>query len=220
MSKLHSLIVATVLLCILSNVGYAKEGEVALYDEAATKAIVSEGIKIEGWSKVDDPSNPGMFVQYRRVLKIEKVVTGTNGKKPWYYLVYFGPVIPQDGGWVFWPAGDPPPWRKIPNISSAGPVVFTTVHEHYGCDIKKSYCKRHDNVPVRFDSLQQGKVTGKFGDKGFDFEGNLNGTILEFTYNAGSAGKGHFNFSPDFRSFYGSFSDEAGHRGLWWGSLN
>lgn len=102
----------------------------------------------------------------------------------------------------------------------SGPVLFTGDHEHKGCSNPKPFCKKYPNHPVHFDSLRQGRVTGTFGKRGTRFEGTLKGTVLQFTYNAGSPGKGTFNFSPDFKSFTGTFEDNSGHRGTWSGERN
>lgn len=102
----------------------------------------------------------------------------------------------------------------------SGPQSYSGDHTHIGCDHIQSFCKNYPNHPVRFESLCQGKVTGTFGTKGTSFEGTLKGTVLKFTYNAGSQGSGTFNFSPDFKSFTGTFEDSSGHRGTWSGTRN
>ncbi|MCB0664131.1 MAG: hypothetical protein KDC24_15405, partial [Saprospiraceae bacterium] len=192
---------------------------VILCTEEQKEAAVKEGVQIVGYSLETDPSNPGMHVQYRRVLRTERVVTGPNGAKPWYYFVYLGPVIPNTNSYVFWPSSEPPPWRNSPYQPPQGPLLYIGVHEHSGCDRIMPYCKKYTNHPVYFDHLGPGKVTGKMGTSGRYFEGTLTGTVLRFTYDAGSPGRATFNFSPDFKTFTGTFEDNAGHRGIWSGTL-
>lgn len=51
----------------------------------------------------------GLWVQYRKVLRIEKVGMGSNGGKPWYYFVHYGP----ETDWELWKLGETAPWEKV-----------------------------------------------------------------------------------------------------------
>ena len=219
MKNFQIFFVLLILFFVTSEVLAQKEGTVVLCNEEQTIALEQEGVQIVGYSLETDSSNPGMHVQYRRVLRSEKVVTAQNGERPWYYLVYLGPVIPNTNSYVFWPAGDPPPWKKSISTPATGPVTFIGIHEHYGCDDKQPFCKKYANHSVKFNSLVTDKVTGTSGTMGTTFEGTFHGTVFQFTYvvSNGTKGKGTFNFSPNFKSFTGTFEDEAGHRGIWSG---
>lgn len=199
----------------------SNEGTVILCNEEHKIAAEKAGVQIIGFSKETDPANPGMHVQYRRVLWSEKVVTANNGERPWYFFVHLGPVIPNTDSYVFWPAGDPPPWKKSISQKPMVPAAYLGTHEHYGCDHQESFCKRYNNHPVTFTSFGPGKVRGTSGTSGTTFEGSFSGTVFQFTYflTNGVTGQGTFNFSPDFRTFNGTFVDENGHRGVWSGRI-
>lgn len=77
---------------------------ITLCTEATAKQLQQEGVFVT--TKSYEP-NYGYWVQYREVIKIEKVGMGAGGGKPWYYFVHFGP----ESSYKLWPQGASPPWE-------------------------------------------------------------------------------------------------------------
>jgi hypothetical protein len=107
------------------------------------------------------------------------------------------------------------------NVSvNSNPLKWSTVHEHRGCSSPSSVCQRYDKDPIIFSSLAQGYIEASYID--IVLKGTLSGTKFNFQFYRGSSvvGNGSFTFSPDFRSFSGTFEDFNGHRGIWTGNAN
>lgn len=75
-----------------------------LCTEATAKQLQKEGIFIT--AKSFEPGNNAVWIQYRKVLKIEKVAMGSDGGEPIYYLVHYGP----ESSYKYWHKGMSPPW--------------------------------------------------------------------------------------------------------------
>ena len=103
-------------------------------------------------------------------------------------------------------------WTKTPG----GCGGWIALHQHQGCTNPQPFCKEGKWIPIRFNTLEQGPVVAVANER-TTMTGTLNGLVFNYTYNAGSAGKGQIIFSPDFKTFTGTFEDAAGHRGIWRG---
>ncbi len=97
-----------------------KESYVGQVDEAQALSLKKKGGVYVG--KSEDSANGGWWVQYRKVMRIERVAYDPNTGKSWYY-VYYSQVIPLEhkanhpsssvssNGWLWLPYGSQPPWE-------------------------------------------------------------------------------------------------------------
>jgi hypothetical protein len=100
---------------------------------------------------------------------------------------------------------------------SCAQLNYIGTQEHVGCSNNQPYCVKKYNFPFEFHSFGSGKeITGTFGPGKNTFRGSFTGTVFKFSYNNAS-GTGTLNFSPDFKTFTGTFEDRNGHRGTWTG---
>ncbi len=78
---------------------------ITLCTESVAKQLKKEGVFVT--TKSYDPQKKDYWIQYRKVLKIERVAMGANGGDPIYYFVHYGP----ESSYKYWKKGMVAPWN-------------------------------------------------------------------------------------------------------------
>ncbi|MCX6566549.1 MAG: hypothetical protein NTW38_09060 [Candidatus Aminicenantes bacterium] len=100
-----------------------------------------------------------------------------------------------------------------------------TDHIHQGCRVVENFCKaykfdllfsKEPNGALKAQLVGQPQLVGQQ----FFMVGYLQGQTWNFsaTMNGNPHGNGYFEFSPDFKSFKGEFTDINGHHVVWTGN--
>lgn len=112
------------------------------------------------------------------------------------------------------------------NSSATTTAEWVVAHEHVGCTSPNSYCRRYENKIEFMSPLNQGPLEARYANVNSQpswsivLKGILSGTVYAYQYyfeNGSHLGDGTITFSPDFKSFTGTFRDFNGHRGTWYG---
>jgi hypothetical protein len=101
--------------------------------------------------------------------------------------------------------------KKWDGYSSPEGIWSDNIHEHKECTDKRDFCKAYIDNPITFSFRSDGQMQADYST--ISLIGKLKGLEFEFTY--GGYGKGILTFSPDFKSFEGTFEDINGHKGSW-----
>jgi hypothetical protein len=93
-----------------------------------------------------------------------------------------------------------------------------TDHIHQGCRVVENFCKAY-KIDLLFSKEPSGALKAQLVGQQFFMVGYLQGQTWNFstTMNGKAHGNGYFEFSPDFRSFKGEFTDVNGHHVVWTG---
>ncbi len=178
-----------------------------LHDEAGADAIRNRGFKIEGWSKNEDPANPGYYVQCRQFESAQEVATLDNGEK--FYLVYLGP----SSNWLWWAKGQPIPCTNFSNFNLSGNWTYAGTRGQVIITQSSDDVKMHLTVKPRKAPSPHYEVQARLAGNDligtWKFTvGNLVGNDKRFAPSNCKGGKFYAKVSPDGKTFTVTSSTE------------